>query len=137
MESSSRLEKQTFSLGAKEILLKSVIQAIPTYALGCFRQPKNICHQITRMMLGFGGDPPLTTGKIHWQSWNKLYGPKEVGGLSFQDLEGFQSCPVGETSLELHHPDLLISKSLKVRYFSNSYMFFFFLDKFRVGFRAT
>jgi hypothetical protein len=34
-------------MGAKEILLKAVIQSIPVFTIGVFKIPKNICKEIT------------------------------------------------------------------------------------------
>jgi hypothetical protein len=34
-------------LGGKEVLIKSIAQAIPTFAMMVFRFPKNICKGIT------------------------------------------------------------------------------------------
>jgi hypothetical protein len=36
-------KEKTMSIGAKEILLKAVIQSISVFAMGVFKIPKNIC----------------------------------------------------------------------------------------------
>jgi hypothetical protein len=41
------------SMGAKEILLKAVIQAIPIFAMAIFIVPKNIYKKITNAMAAF------------------------------------------------------------------------------------
>lgn len=38
------------SSGNKEILIKSVAQAIPTYVMSVFRLPASVCDDLTRMM---------------------------------------------------------------------------------------
>ena len=38
-------------MGAKEILLKSVIQSIPVFAMAVFKIPKKICKDLTDTMV--------------------------------------------------------------------------------------
>ena len=38
------------SSGNKEILIKAVAQAIPTYVMSVFRFPASVCDDLTRMM---------------------------------------------------------------------------------------
>lgn len=40
-------------------------------------------------MLDSGGGSTNEHRKIYWMRWEELCKPKEVGGLNFQDLEGF------------------------------------------------
>jgi hypothetical protein len=36
--------------GAKEVLIKSVAQTIPTYSMGVFKLPVTLCDDLTRML---------------------------------------------------------------------------------------
>ena len=41
------------SIEGKEILIKVVAQAVPTYTMGCFLLPKGLCEDIEGMMRNF------------------------------------------------------------------------------------
>jgi hypothetical protein len=47
------LEGKKLSIGAKEILLKAIAQAIPVYAMSVFLLPKNVCKKITDVISQF------------------------------------------------------------------------------------
>lgn len=63
----------------KEVLIKSVIQAIPTYVMGCCKLPDYLLHEIesliARFLWGMG-----KIKKIHWMSWESLCDSKRDGG---------------------------------------------------------
>jgi hypothetical protein len=43
------LEK-ILSAGGKEVLIKSVAQAIPVYSMACFRLPRGLCDRINSLI---------------------------------------------------------------------------------------
>lgn len=44
---------QLFSIGSKEIPLKPVVQAVPTYSLSLFKIPNGIVRDLNRFMANF------------------------------------------------------------------------------------
>lgn len=46
------LEK-LLSVGGKEVLIKSVVQAIPVYSMGCFKFPRGLCEHMNTMFRKF------------------------------------------------------------------------------------
>ena len=77
------------SKAGKEVLIKAVAQAIPTFAIGCFDLTKEICEQISSLIAKFWWSNQDRENKMHWLSWDKLTLPKYQGGLGFRDIHTF------------------------------------------------
>ena len=64
---------RSFSRAGKEILNKSVAQAIPSYCMGGFLIPTSLCDEIERMMNSFyWGSKNNGRRGINWLRWDKL-----------------------------------------------------------------
>ncbi|KAK3204628.1 hypothetical protein Dsin_018674 [Dipteronia sinensis] len=77
------------SIGGKEILVKAVVQSIPTYAMGLFRLPKSLIAEIQLLSARFWWGGNENKRKIHWCTWKQLCQQKTDVGLGFRDLEVF------------------------------------------------
>ena len=84
----------------REVLIKAIVQTIPTYAMGCFKLPLGLCHEIEAMVKKFFWGQRGDKRKIHWVKWSKLTKPKLEGGLGFRDLALFNdsSCQASMAS---------------------------------------
>ena len=82
-------KEQLLSQTGREILLKAVVQAIPAFAMSCFKLPTSLCNEIEALIRKFWWGQQGNQRKIHWTSWKSLCKPKCLGGLGFKDLQLF------------------------------------------------
>ncbi|XP_073133915.1 uncharacterized protein [Henckelia pumila] len=107
-----------FSVGGKETLIKSVLQAIPTYAMSCFRIPKGICEEIEKACANFWWGLENGKKQMHWKTWDFLCKPKCEGGLAFQKMEIFNKALLAKQIWGIiQNPSSLVARVLKARYF--------------------
>jgi hypothetical protein len=76
------------SQAGKEILLKAVVQAIPTYCMSVFLLPKTLCSEINSLMQQFWWGYQ-NKSKVHWMSWSRMGLAKADGGLGYRDFGCF------------------------------------------------
>ncbi|GJN09541.1 hypothetical protein PR202_ga27556 [Eleusine coracana subsp. coracana] len=70
-------EKQ-MSFAAREVLIKSIAQAIPTYSMSCFKLPAKLCKRLTTYISNFWWGSSIDNHKIHWLKWPKLTCRKQM-----------------------------------------------------------
>ena len=58
--------KKLLSQAGREVLLKAVIQAIPTFTMGCFKLPVSLCNEIESLIKKFWWGQWGDRRKIHW-----------------------------------------------------------------------
>ena len=66
------LKQKLLSQASREVLIKSVIQAIPTYSMSCFKLPKGLIKDIEAMIQKFWWGHSGDSRKVHWVKWEKL-----------------------------------------------------------------
>ncbi|KAL0385879.1 UNVERIFIED_CONTAM: putative mitochondrial protein [Sesamum radiatum] len=109
-------EKFLLQVG-KEILIKSIIQSIPSYCMNCFRLPNSLLNELEGLAANFFWND-AEKKKIHWISWGKMCRSKRDGGMGFRKLQAFNHALLAKQGWRIiMNPDHLIFRILKARYF--------------------
>lgn len=100
------------SQAGKEILIKSVLQAIPTYAMSILKFPKSLCKNMSSHLAKFWW---ASTNK---EKWSNMTVSKEYGDLGFKDFNIMNLALLAKQAWRLaNNPNTLWSKILKDKYF--------------------
>ena len=107
-------KEQLLSQAGREVLIKAVIQAIPTYAMSVLKFPAGLCADICSLENRFWWCQRGDLKKIHWLSKSKLSRPKVQGGIGFRDLHLFNVALLARQGWRLlQHPESLVYRFLK------------------------
>ncbi|XP_062014320.1 uncharacterized protein LOC133730820 [Rosa rugosa] len=102
----------------RDILIRVVAQALPTYAMSVFQLTKNFCEDLEQMCARFWWGSTLDKRKIHWKKWKALCNPKEEGGLGFRSLSEFNTAMLAKQAWRvITNPESLCARIFKARYF--------------------
>ncbi|KAL0404160.1 UNVERIFIED_CONTAM: putative ribonuclease H protein [Sesamum radiatum] len=71
-------KEKTLSQAGKEILIKSIIQAIPSFSMSCSKIPDSLLKEIDSTSSNFFWNNS-EQNKIHWIAWNKMCRSKKKG----------------------------------------------------------
>ena len=61
-------KQQSLSYGGKEILIKVIASAVPTYLMACFKFPVQICNILNASIANFWRGQKEDEKRIHWKS---------------------------------------------------------------------
>ena len=113
-------KEKLLSQAGREVLIKSVIQAIPTYSMSCFKLLKGLIKDIEIMIQKFWWGYNGEARKVHWVKWERFCEAKEVGGIGFKEIEKFnQALLAKQVWRMINNPDSLCHKVFKARFFPN------------------
>lgn len=76
------------SKAGKEVLIKAVCQAIPSYSMSVFCMSIGLCREIESILAEFWWSKSDGRG-IHWKTWKFVCQHKSDGGLGFRELTSF------------------------------------------------
>jgi hypothetical protein len=111
-------KEKLLSQAGREVLIKAVIQAIPTYAMSVFRFPLGLCSELSSLATNFWWGQRSGGRKIHWLSKQQLAKAKSKGGMGFRDLHNFNKALLARQAWRLlKYPNSLVSRFLKARYY--------------------
>jgi len=102
-------KEKLLSQVGKEIMIKVVIQSIPTYSVSVFKLPTSLCKDIEAMIGKFWWGQEEKK-KIHWVKWISLCSLKFVGGIGFRDFQHFNK-------------DTLLYRVFKTKFFPSGSIF--------------
>ncbi|XP_050238466.1 uncharacterized mitochondrial protein AtMg00310-like [Mercurialis annua] len=114
---------QFLSAAGKEMLIKSVMLAIPNYYFNVFLIPLSICVDIESCLNAFwwGNKKKEESRGIHWSDWDKLCLPKNLGGMGFRKLRDFNLAMLSKQGWKLlSSPNSLVYRVFHAKYFYNS-----------------
>ena len=111
-------KEKLISKVGREVLIKTVAQAIATCLMSLFKLPKGLCNDIKSIILNTGGGQTSNKRKIHWINWEWLCKPKKKGGMGFWNINAFNLAMLAKQAWRLlNQQNSLIFRVYKARYF--------------------
>jgi ribonuclease HI len=115
---------RALSKAGKEVMIKSVLQAIPSYVMSIYLLPDSTVKEIERMINSFWWGGGTNNKGIKWLAWDRMTVPKACGGMGFRDFHSFNLAMVAKQGWNIMtKPHTLVAQIYKARYFPKSSLF--------------
>ncbi|CAJ2640848.1 unnamed protein product [Trifolium pratense] len=115
---------RALSRAGKEVMIKSVLQAIPSYVMSVYLLPDSTIKDIERMMNSFWWGGGAHNKGIRWLAWDRMTYPKTQGGMGFRDLHSFNLAMIAKQGWKIMtQAHSLLAKLYKARYFPKTSFF--------------
>ncbi|CAL5441412.1 unnamed protein product [Camellia sinensis] len=114
-------KNKLLSHARREVLIKAVVQTVPSYAMACFFFPKSFCNKLNMAIRNFWwkGDP--TNKGIPWTKWKTMCSSKLHEGMGFRDFSAFNQAMLGKPGWRcITNPHSFWARLLKGLYFPHS-----------------
>ncbi|KAA3474465.1 Ribonuclease H-like superfamily protein [Gossypium australe] len=112
----------TASITKEENFIKSVLQAIPNYAMSCFLLPKTLCGELENIFAKYWWQHGKKQKGIHWCQWKLMCYSKEDGGMGFKNMSHFNVSLLAKQGWRIiNNEDSLVTRVLKAKYFPNNH----------------
>ncbi|XP_058784450.1 uncharacterized protein LOC131659256 [Vicia villosa] len=109
---------RSLSKAGKEVMIKSVLQAILAYMMSIYIFLETMISEIEKMLNAFWWCGGSNRKGIRWMAWDKLACSKREGGLGFRDFRAFNMAMVAKQGWFLmNNMQALVSRFFKARYF--------------------
>ena len=103
------------------MLIKAVLQSIPSYSMTIFKLPDYFCKKLNSKMAKFWWSDGKHEKKIHWVRWSHMASSKAKGGFGFRDLSMVNESILAKQAWRLSaDSQSLWAKVLKSIYFHDS-----------------
>jgi len=110
-------KEKFLSQAGKEVLIKAVVQALPTFCMSVFRLPQSLCKSLNSLISHFWWGQKTNKGRVQWMSWERMGAPKNRGGMGFRDLEVFNLALLAKQGWRiLTNPSSLVARVMKEKY---------------------
>lgn len=115
--------EKNLSMAGREVLIKSILQDIPTFVMSCFKLPDSILEEVEKTIRRYWWGSKHSKG-VSWLALARLCRPKITGDMGFRDIASFNLALLTKQAWRItSNPDLIISKILKARYYPASSFF--------------
>jgi hypothetical protein len=120
-----RWKARLLSQVARTTLVKSMVNAIPTYLMSSFMLPRSLCASINSCIRKFWwGYPQDKSHCLSLLSWENICKPKSLGGLGIRSMEALNDSLLARLGWKMvSNQPLLWVDSLRGKYLKNGISF--------------